>query len=196
MLSEPFEVTLRVIDQLERLGVAYIIGGSLASSMHGIARTTMDADLLADLAFQHIDPLQMALEKEFYMSLSAIQEAVTCRRSFNMIHLETMFKVDVFIPKPRSFDRHQLERRVRLVIDTNPERTAFFSSAEDAILAKLDWYQQGHQISDRQWQDVLGMLRVQAGGLDLEYMRNQAVGLKIADLLEGALSQTSAYFEQ
>jgi len=99
---------------------------------------------------------------------------------------------DIFIPKQRPFDRAQLERRTLQVVATDPERTAYIASAEDTILAKLDWYRQGGQVSERQWRDVLGVLRVQDNTLDMNYLRSQATALGVADLLEQAVRQATA----
>ncbi len=85
-------------EALDSLGVRYAIGGSLASALHGVARATMDADLIADLQLQHVHPLVQKLAGAFYIDEAAVREAVSSRRSFNAIHLATMFKVDVFIP--------------------------------------------------------------------------------------------------
>jgi len=190
MLPEPIAVTQQVVDALDQLGVPYVIGGSLASSLYGVVRTTLDADVVADLRPSHVEPLVVALSGAFYVDAQAIEDAITHRSSFNVIHLETMFKVDVFIPKRRPFDQAQLERRVLQVIATDPERTAYMASAEDTILAKLDWYRQGGQVSERQWRDVLGVLRVQGDSLDMDYLRRQAAALGVADLLEQSLAQT------
>jgi hypothetical protein len=190
MLPEPIAVTLQVVDVLDQLGVPYVIGGSLASSLYGVVRTTLDADVVADLRPHHVEPLVAALRGAFYVDAQTVQEAITYRGSFNVIHLETMFKVDVFIPKRRPFDQAQLERRILQVIATDPERTAYMASAEDTILAKLDWYRQGGQVSERQWRDVLGVLRVQGDSLDMDYLRRQAAALGVADLLEQSLAQT------
>jgi len=150
MQSEPVAVTLLVIQAMETLDVPYLIGGSLASAVHGVVRTTLDTDLVADLSPEHAAPLVRALGDAFYADASAIEDAINRRSSFNLIHLETMFKVDVFIPKQRAFDREQFERRAEQVIATDPERMAYVASAEDIILAKLEWYQTGGQVSERQ----------------------------------------------
>ena len=105
MLAEPIAVTLAVTDALDALDVPYVIGGSLASALHGVMRATMDADLLADLGQEQVEPLALALGDAFYADLEAIRHAVQHRRSFNLIHLETAFKVDIFVAKPRPFDR-------------------------------------------------------------------------------------------
>jgi hypothetical protein len=95
--------------------------------------------------------------------------------------------VDVFIAKKRSFDLEQFRRRRLEIIVNEPERKAFVTTAEDIILAKLEWYRLGGGVSDRQWRDILGVLKVQAGRLDLDYLQKWAVELGVADLLQRAL---------
>jgi hypothetical protein len=191
MLAEPLAVTLLVADTLEALGVPYAVGGSLASAVHGVMRATMDADLVADLPIEQVEPLAEALGDAFYADVDMMRSAVLRHTSFNLIHLETMFKVDVFVAKPRAFDRSQLARRQLQVLSEEPERHAYVSSAEDVVLAKLEWYRLGGETSERQWRDVLGVLKVQSGRLDREYMQRMATELGVADLLQGALEEVA-----
>lgn len=181
------EVTLMVTAQLEAQGVRYALGGSMASSALGMARSTMDADIIADLAESDVEPLVRALEGSFYIDADAISEAIRHRSSTNLIHLESMFKVDLFIPKRRAFDRNQLARRVARKLAKDAQQNAFVASAEDTVLAKLEWYRMGGEISDRQWTDILGVLKVQAPGIDLPYLRQWAPALGVTDLLARAL---------
>lgn len=189
MLEEQIEATLAVVQALENLGVRYAIGGSFASAVHGVMRATMDVDLLTALGLEHAKPFAEALEHRFYVDVMMIQEAIRNHGSFNLIHLDTMFKVDIFVAKPRAFDRLQLSRRQLLPLGENPERRAYVATAEDTVLSKLEWYRLGGEISDRQWHDVMGVLKVQAGRLDLDYLYRMAAELGVADLLGRALDE-------
>jgi hypothetical protein len=100
-----------------------------------------------------------------------------------------VFKVDVFVAKPRAFDRSQLARRRLVLLSDDPEHYAYVASAEDTVLAKLEWYRAGGEISERQWCDVLGVLKTQGHILDNEYMQNMAVELGVTDLLGRALEE-------
>lgn len=183
MLSEPIAVTLQVIAELEKLDICYVIGGSLASALHGTARATMDADLVVDLQIAHIAPLVDALQAHFYFDATSAREAIIRHSSFNLIHYKTMFKIDLFVAKPRAFDVAQLANR-QLVIVAEPEQKAYVLSAEDTILAKLEWYRLGGEQSERQWRDVTSILRVQGTRLDVAYMRESAAMLGVTDLLQ------------
>ena len=190
-MSEPVAVTLQVTGVLEDLGVPYVIGGSMASAAHGRIRSTMDVDIVADLQPTHVGALVRALGSDFYVDAGAAQDALQRRTSFNLIHLETMFKVDVFIPKDRPFDRQQLARGERQTIGAEPDQTARVASAEDVILAKLEWYRLGGEASERQWRDVRGVLEVSGERLDWDYLHQWAAVLQVADLLEKAQSDAS-----
>ena len=187
MLSEPIQVTLKVVDAFNRLEIPYLIGGSLASAVHGIVRATMDADLVADIKPEQVPPLVALLEGEFYTDADMIQDAILHSSSFNLIHLETMFKVDVFILKQRAFDINQMERRISQPLGDALDQQAYFSTAEDLILAKLEWFRAGGETSDRQWRDILGVLDIQSDRLDFKYLQKWAKELGVQDLLQKAL---------
>jgi hypothetical protein len=191
MLPEPLIAALLVVEILERLDVPYFIGGSLASTVYGLLRTTMDADLVADLRLEHVNPFVASLGSAFYVDEEAIQDAIIHRSSFNVIHLDTMFKVDVFIPHNRPFDKQQFERRVAQRAFRDTERSAYFAGPEDTVLTKLEWFRMGGEVSERQWRDVIGVLRVQRDRLDMSYMRQWAGSLGVLDLLDRALAEAT-----
>lgn len=189
--GEATRITLLVTETLERLGIPYAVGGSLASSLHGVMRSTLDVDILADMQPEHIQPLVQALSKEFYADDEMMRDAIEHQSSFNLIHYETAFKVDVFIRKSRLFDQMQLNRRRLSIIANDPEESVYVTSPEDIILAKLEWYRMGGEVSDRQWRDIIGVLKTRAGELDLAYLRTWAAELHVSDLLERALKESS-----
>lgn len=192
MENEPIEVTLIVTGIFERLGVPYLIGGSLASTLYGMVRTTQDSDIIAEMHLEHIEPFVSALEAEFYVDQEMIAESIQHNSSFNIIHRDTMFKVDVFIPRPSPFLKSQLARARRQTFTLGKEVSAKFASPEDTILSKMEWYRMGGEASDRQWRDILGVLKTKAGDIDLEYLHQWAKELKVSDLLEHALIQAAS----
>jgi hypothetical protein len=190
MQNEPIEVTIRVTQILEKLNIPYFIGGSLASTLYGMIRTTQDADIVAEMRLEHLQPFVSALQDEFYMDDEMIAESIKLHSSFNIIHRETMFKVDIFIPGPRPFLQSQLDRAQKQTFLFESEVSAKFASPEDTILAKLEWYRLGGDISERQWRDILGVLKTRSGALDQGYLRKWANELRVSDLLERALKDT------
>ena len=191
MQNEPLEVTLKVTRVFESLGVSYLIGGSLASTLYGMVRTTQDADIVAEMRLEHLAPFVATLQDEFYVDDAMVAEAIQQHSSFNIIHRETMFKVDVFIPYPRPFLQAQLARAQRQSFILGGEVSAKFASPEDIILAKLEWYRLGGEVSERQWRDVLGVMKTRAGELDLKYLRDWADKLNVGGLLERALRESA-----
>ena len=189
ILAEPLRITQCVTKVLEQLNIPYLVGGSLASSLHGIPRATQDVDIVANLEFHHIPLLVNALEAEFYIDADMIQEAIQQRSSFNVIHLETMFKIDIFVFQVDLASQEEMARREQYQVSDNPPQTLFLASAEDIILHKLYWFQLGGGVSERQWNDVLGVLQVRRDAFDYEYLRRWAQYRGVSQLLEQALRE-------
>ena len=184
MLTEPLAVTLTIADILEKLDVPYALGGSLASAVYGVPRATMDADIITALKPEHTAPFVSRVKNGFYADESTVKTAILQKTSFNLIHLETMFKIDIFVAKADPLDTAQLAHRIRQQVGESPSRHIFITSPEDTLLAKLVWYRNGGEVSDRQWRDIEGIINVQKSRLDVAYLREMAVQLKIDDLFE------------
>ena len=189
METEPVLVTRKVVNVFDQLGIPYLIGGSFASAVHGVVRATMDADIVAEIKPAQVVALVGLLEHEFYISKDMVLDAIRNNSSFNIIHLETMFKVDVFILKQRPFDRNQMQRRVAQTFGESPGEPVFFCTAEDIILAKLEWFRAGGEVSERQWRDIIGVMDLQGDRLDMDYLRKWALSLGVDDLLTKAINQ-------
>jgi hypothetical protein len=183
---DPIAVALRVTRVLDTLGIVHSIGGSIAASFAGEPRSTVDVDVVAALAAQDIAAFVAALAPDFYVDEDAVRRAVRTRTSVNLIDNETMLKVDVFIAGGTPLDSEQLQRR--LMVSVGDGRQLTIHRPEDILLQKLRWFRLGGEVSDRQWRDVLAIVRVQAEQLDRVYLQRQAPKLGVSDLLERALS--------
>jgi hypothetical protein len=187
-LADIVLATSPVADAFEMLGVAYYIGGSVASSTYGIARATLDVDLVADLSQHHVTPLMQWLKDTYYIDEPMIRTAIQSRGCFNVVHLETMMKLDVYLLQDRPFAQKSFERRkLDSLEDTQDARVFYIGSPEDILLHKLEWFRLGGNISERQWGDILGILKVRAKIIDLPYLSAWAKQIGVNDLLEKAL---------
>jgi len=188
-LPDIIEVTLKVVKVFEKLGIAYHVGGSLASSAFGIARSTLDVDIIANIKPEQASDISENLREEFYVDSEMILNAIQKQSSFNLIHLETLFKVDIFPLKNHPFDQQAFSRRLQRAVSEDTSNQLFFATPEDIILHKLTWYKAGEAVSDRQWNDVLGVLKVQGDQLDMVYLKEWAEKLTVFNLLTKAIDE-------
>jgi hypothetical protein len=187
-LPDILAVMASVAEVLEELGVSYHLGGSVASSLQGIWRATNDIDVAANLTVAQAHPFVERTQAAYYVDEGAVLEAILYHRSFNLIHSTMFFKVDIFIPAPSAYTSQMFQRVQRKTIDAGARQYTFpLASAEDSILKKLEWYQMGGRVSDQQWRDVLGILKVQGPALDLAYLHQWAGTLQVEELLAQAL---------
>jgi len=187
MTGESIRIALQVIGILEDLAIPHHVGGSFASSVHGFPRQTRDLDLVVDLPASAVPVLVSRLEGEFYLDDERMRQAIRRSSSFNLVHLATGFKVDVFVAGHGAFDRGELERAAAQRLAEDAPRDVLVKSPEDTVLRKLQWYRLGGETSDRQWTDILGIIRTQEDRLDRAYLRKWAGTLEVDDLLERAL---------
>jgi len=180
-----------VVNILNELGVHYYIGGSVASSIYGTARTTLDVDIVIDLNTEIVNKLVHSLKSSYYIDEDMILDAVRTRSSFNVIHLDTMMKLDFFVFKDTPHQREAFSRiRKDTIVEEQDTAEFCFSSPEDIILSKLEWFQQGGMVSDRQWSDICGVLKIQGQSLDIEYLRFWAAQIGVLELLEKVFKDT------
>ena len=182
---DPIAVAIRVAEAFDRLGILHTIGGSIASSFAGEPRSTLDIDIIAALDESHVPALMSALSADFYVDEQSVRRAISTRGSTNLIHQATQLKVDVFVAGGTPLDAQQLSRRRR--VDLGEGRVLHVHPPEDILLQKLLWYRKGGEISDRQWRDILGIIRTQGGRLDRPYLATNSRTLGVEDLLERAM---------
>lgn len=174
-----------VVNAFNEFGILYYVSGSVASSAYGIARATLDVDLVSNLTPFHIQTLVNKLKDEYFVDAEMIADAIKTKSSFNLLHLKTMLKIDVFILKDQPYPQKAFERKVKDKLDDDPNSISIYlSSPEDVILNKLEWYKSGGEISDRQWSDIIGVIKVQGKNLDKDYLKDWAKQLDIYSLLE------------
>jgi hypothetical protein len=185
--GEDLDVLRRVVAALDQVGIAYALGGSMASSIYGVMRSTQDADLTVEPFPGREQALADCFDEAWYVSVPAMRKANERRASFNIIHTAIGFKCDLFVRKDEPFDVSTMNRRVHLALPDRPNQPLWVLSPEDVILHKLQWYRIGNETSERQWLDVQNVLRAQAGKLDQDYLTHWAAELGIDDLLNEAL---------
>src|SRR5262245_22877634 len=185
--ADPIAVALRVIDALEALGVTSTVGGSIAASFAGEPRSTLDIDVIAAIDEPQIDALVAALSADFYIDPESLRRAIRTKGSTNLIHQATQYKVDVFVAGGTPLDAQQLARRQPVQIGN---RTLFVHPPEDILLQKLRWYRAGGGVSDRQWRDVIAIIRTQGARLDRQYLLANAPLIGVEDLPTRAFAES------
>lgn len=186
--QESLGATLEFARLCQSVGVPFYVVGSFASSIHGIPRATQDVDVVAAIRAEQVHALCQAFAANWYVAEEAVAEAVRTESSFNFIHLATMTKLDVFLLGSKPQAGLELLRSQRIALDDSGIGLDV-ASAEDTVVHKLRWYRLGNEISAQQWKDVLGILRVQQGRLDGQYLQETAEIHGVADLLTRVLAQ-------
>lgn len=185
-VAEPIGVAVRIGAILDRIHVRYTIGGSIAASFAGEPRSTLDIDVVAALTHADVTPLTQALGDAFYFSEEALHRAVDTFGTANLIDQDTNIKIDLFVAGGTPLDRQQLERR--WAVDVGDGKTIYVHPPEDILLQKLRWFRNGGGVSDRQWRDIIGIIRTQGPQLDRDYLAANAPALQVGAELARALS--------
>ena len=183
-LQDPIEIDTDTGARLDALGVAWVTGGSIASSVHGEPRSTQDVDMVVALLDRHVTPFAKAIGRDYYVDADAMRLAVTSGESFNAVHFASAIKVDFFVAGDDPFEEERLRSRQRIEM---PNGVLYVDTAEHTLLRKLEWYRRRGEVSERQCRDVQAIARIQGDRLDLEHLRLWAARLGVLDLLERVL---------
>jgi len=183
MNTEGFKALNAVIAALDAESIPYMLGGSFASSFYGVPRATFDADLVVQIAPADAAKLYSALKDTFYADKEEMLQAAASLRSFNLIHLETAFKVDIFPLKEDAYSKEAFSRRIKQPITDDGKTEIFIESPEDVVIAKLLWHKLGGEVSANQPADVAGVIKTMAGKLNRVYIQRWTTALGLQALL-------------
>jgi len=175
-----------VLDALDRLGLPYMLAGSLAAGVHGVARATRGVDIVAPLQRGDGRRLAEVLGTSFYLDAESAEQAVLEQTSFNAIYVPEPFKVDFFVLGTGAYAREAFRRRLAMPLSPSDSQTAYWQTPEDVVLSKLKWFRMGQEASEIQWRDILGLLKLQGAAIDSAYLRRWAEQEGVFDLLERA----------
>jgi hypothetical protein len=180
-VQDPIEIATDAGALLDALGVAWVIGGSIASSVHGEPRSTQDVDMVVALLARHVTPFAKAMGRDYYVDEDAMRVALAAGGSFNAVHFASAIKVDFFVAGDDPFEAERLRSRQRIAM---PNAILYVDTAEHTLLRKLESYRRGGEVSERQWRDVQAIARIQGDRLNREHLRLWAGRLGVTDLLE------------
>lgn len=174
---DAYELLLYASKTLDRLNVNYLVTGSMATITYGETRFTNDVDIVAEFDESHIEALCKAFPgPDYFCSEAAMRSAIKRRFQFNIIHPSSGLKIDFMVPDNDAFNQSRLSRGQLIELD-DTGNTARFASAEDAILKKLQYFQQGG--SDKHLRDIRGVMLVQGNAIDVDYLKEWATYLKV-----------------
>lgn len=186
---DPLAIAALIVDALERAGLRYVIGGSVAASLMGEPRSTLDLDIMIERDVEKTRALVNELLESCYVDRESAIGAARERRSFNAIHLQTSMKIDFFVAEDSRLAEEAMAHRRRIEL---PNSTSlYFYAVEDLVARKLFWFRLGREVSERQWRDVVGMLRLNSDSIDLERLRAVTIGAGVSDLLELAIQEAA-----
>ena len=190
-MNEADQLVRYLAKEFEALGIEYFVGGSYASSLHGIPRFTRDVDIVTNVKPGDVGNLVTRLAGDFYIDSDSMNDAIVTKSSFSIIHLASMMKADIFILTDDEWAQHRWSQREIVVLGSGLERQEVcVSTVPDLIIQKLLWYKMGAEVSLQQWGDVQGLLKTFRSRLDIGYLRVWAGKLKIDELLEKALVES------
>lgn len=188
--SDPARVAQEVACALDSVGVPYIIGGSVASTIHGEPRGTLDVDFAVHMNSDQVAPLVAALTGSFYLDMDAVNEAVVQKRMFNAIHKRLFVKADIHVRAAEGHSASEMKRATAIALFEG-DLSVRIASPEDVVLRTLWGCRQSPEVADRRWRDALGVLQTTGKKIDLHYLQKWSKDLGVRDLLERALGTST-----
>jgi hypothetical protein len=181
-----------LIEAFDDMGIEYQLGGSIASSFHGVPRSSLDVDVLASISPEQVDALVERLKGRYYVAVGRARDSVARGTYFNVIHLESMMKIDIFVAQSHRFRLESLRRKIPAMLSEQDSAPIFMTSAEDIVLHKLSWFRKTGETSTQQWTDVIGVMKICGPALDRSYLARWAAELAVAELLPRAWRQAGS----
>jgi hypothetical protein len=179
---DALDVALLVARAIESVGGAYFVGGSVASSFQGEPRATNDIDIVLELPVARVRALVSALGPDFEVDGDMLRDALLHTRTCNIFFLPFLTKVDLFALGRSPFDQSEFSRRTSVVVRATGEMLVL-KTPEDTVLRKLLWYREGGEVSEKQWRDIVEVLRVSGPSMDVAYLDVWGERLGIVELL-------------
>jgi len=184
-MQDVLDVALIVADAIDASGSEYFVGGSVASSLQGEPRATNDIDFVVAMLGHRVRAFVEKLGSDFEVDQAMLRDALSRGGSANIFYLPMVTKIDIFGLGSTPYDEVEFARRRRMKVRTSGEEL-WIKSPEDTILRKLLWYREGGQVSDKQWRDVVEVLRIRGPHLERPYLDLWAARLSLESLLARA----------
>jgi hypothetical protein len=176
------EVLKRITTALDQNNIAYMLTGSFASAYYGMPRSTQDIDIIVEATPEQLRGLTSSLPaNQYYFDLDAALQAHRAESMFNVIDLSTGWKIDFILRKSRPFSHEEFRRRVRVNLQ---DVSLFVASAEDIVVAKLEWSKRAQ--SQRQIDDAAAILRTRRETLDRSHIEKWTRDLHLEDEWDNA----------
>lgn len=190
MVQDMLDVALLVAEAIDAVGGEYFIGGSVASSLQGEPRATNDIDFVVAMLGFRARTLAEKLGSDFEVDQAVLRNALSCGGSANIFYLPMVTKIDIFGLGSAPYDEVEFARRRRVKVRSSGAEL-WIKSPEDTILRKLLWYREGGQVSQKQWRDVVEVLRVRGTDLDSVFLDTWATRLDVQTLLARARAEAT-----
>ncbi len=191
VVDDPISIALLVAGAIERAGGEYFVGGSVASSLQGDPRSTNDIDFIVSLPVDLVSSLVAELGSDFEVDPQMLREALLRGGTANAFYLPVVTKIDFFGVGAEPFDEIEFARRRPVKVRASGE-TLVVKTAEDSVLRKLLWFRAGGGVSEKQWRDVVAILRVSGAEMDRSHLEQWARRLGLEDLLSRAREEAGA----